>query len=229
MPEADQPDADLTRQAPMGDGQPGAGQTLGPPPTAADAAAWEALYQQGEDGWDLGNPSPPLQAAQAAGELPTGRRVLVPGCGRGHDLVYLARRGYQVTGCDIAPSAIAAAGERCRSLDRRVRLICGDALGDELPVASFDWIFDQTFLCALFPDQRCRYPQQMRRLLQSDGQLWVLNVRTPHRDRQPYDLAPALVIELLAEAGLQLLWQRPLTTESHPRRRGRERWLVFGR
>jgi cyclopropane fatty-acyl-phospholipid synthase-like methyltransferase len=43
----------------------------------------------------------------AAGDLRP-CRILVPGCGRGHEVVALARAGFAVTGVDFAPAAAAA-------------------------------------------------------------------------------------------------------------------------
>ncbi|MCC5948319.1 MAG: methyltransferase domain-containing protein [Nitriliruptoraceae bacterium] len=48
---------------------------------------------------------------------PPGRRALVTGCGLGDDAAALAVAGYEVTGVDIAPSAIAWARRRHRRTD----------------------------------------------------------------------------------------------------------------
>ena len=58
---------------------------------SADANHWDQRYQEGADGWELGQPAPPLAqllrchplASQAPG------RVMVPGCGRGHEVALL--------------------------------------------------------------------------------------------------------------------------------------------
>jgi hypothetical protein len=63
---------------------------------------WEALYAQGQDGWELREPAPLLRAWLLAGgcfEPGPGRaRVGVPGAGRGHDARLLARHGYRAGG-----------------------------------------------------------------------------------------------------------------------------------
>lgn len=48
---------------------------------------------------------------------PPGRRAIVVGCGLGDDAIELARRGYEVTAIDIAPTAL----RRARSRARRAR------------------------------------------------------------------------------------------------------------
>ncbi len=80
-------------------------------------AFWENLYAQGEDGWELREAGPGLVAWLAAGGRlgDPGARVAVPGCGRGHDVRLLARRGYRAAGFDFATAAV----EEARTLAAR--------------------------------------------------------------------------------------------------------------
>ena len=64
---------------------------------------WESKYQDGATGWDRGGSSPVLD--QWLEKMPKGR-VLVPGCGRGHEISELVRAGHLVTAVDIAPSPV---------------------------------------------------------------------------------------------------------------------------
>ena len=48
---------------------------------------------------------------------PPGRRAVVVGCGLGDDAAELARRGYEVTAFDVAPTAVAWARRRFADLD----------------------------------------------------------------------------------------------------------------
>ena len=68
---------------------------------------WQARYDAGTTGWDRGGPSPALSGWLQSGDL-TPCRILVPGCGRGHEVLALAEAGFQVTGIDYAPSAVQA-------------------------------------------------------------------------------------------------------------------------
>lgn len=67
--------------------------------------------------WDIGAPQPAHVAVEAAG-LVSGA-VLDPGCGTGEDALYLAGRGYAVTGLDLSPTAISLARQKAaeRGLD----------------------------------------------------------------------------------------------------------------
>lgn len=72
-----------------------------------------------------------FEREEADRKAPWGR-ALDLGCGRGHWSVDLARRGWDVTGVDLVPKAIAAAREEAREAGVEVRFVKGDvtALGE---------------------------------------------------------------------------------------------------
>src|SRR4051812_41238050 len=73
-----------------------------------DPEHWEAMYAEKRDGWELGQPTPPL--VRAVTWVPPGARAIAIGCGRGHEVRMLATTGWQhVVGVDFAASAIAEA------------------------------------------------------------------------------------------------------------------------
>ena len=77
--------------------------------SVGNASFWETKYQAAQFRWDLGQPTPPLVSFfDPAAIAPTSGNVIVLGCGRGHDAVFLAQQGLTVTAVDFAPSAIAA-------------------------------------------------------------------------------------------------------------------------
>ncbi len=80
---------------------------------AADSdptAFWEDKYG-GSDGIWSGRPNHML--VELAGDLPLGR-ALDLGCGEGGDALWLAERGWTVTGLDISPTALARAEQAAR-------------------------------------------------------------------------------------------------------------------
>ena len=81
--------------------------------------AWERRYREGKTGWDRGEPSPALMHWLAEGLVPAGR-VLVPGCGHGHEIVELIRAGCDVTAVDIASQPMR---RLTVELDRRGRVV----------------------------------------------------------------------------------------------------------
>src|SRR6201996_6760918 len=68
---------------------------------------WESHYRQGDTPWEKGAPSPGL--VDFLTEEPVRGRVLVPGCGFGHDVRALAATAEEVVGLDIAASAVEGA------------------------------------------------------------------------------------------------------------------------
>ena len=127
---------------------------------------WEQRYQEGDTPWEKGAGAPPLRAWLARNRVLG--KVLVPGCGSGHDVRLLAAQGAEVLGLDVAESAIQraqsypTAGRECYQL--------GDFL--QSPGAleeTFDWIFEHTCYCAIDPAQREAYREGALRALKPGG------------------------------------------------------------
>jgi len=57
------------------------------------AGFWESMYDEGSPPWDQGAAASPLIRAVEALALPEGSRAFVPGCGFGHEALFLAGRG----------------------------------------------------------------------------------------------------------------------------------------
>ena len=147
---------------------------------------WEARYQTGDMPWEKGAPSPGLVDFLAAHpEVPRGR-VLVPGCGCGHDVRAWAECGFHVTGLDLAPSAVRIARERTPgSLAPRVRFLEGDFL-EGTPDEPFDWLFEHTLYCAVDPDRREAYRVAAGRWLRSGGHFLAVHYLIPDEAGPPF-------------------------------------------
>ena len=138
---------------------------------------WEQRFTEGNTPWDRGAANPQLDAWLAAGVLKP-CRVLVPGCGSGYELAALAKAGFDVTGLDYAPLAIARACKLLAAANAAAELIEADALAWR-PQRAFDAIYEQTCLCALYPDQWRDYADQLHRWLVPGGKLMALFVQFP--------------------------------------------------
>lgn len=103
---------------------------------------WDAPYRRDRTpGWDVGRPSSNLVKAVEAGHLKPGRAIVL-GCGTGTNAIYLAGRGFTVTGVDIAPTALHLAQEKATKAGVQVQWLLADVLA--LPqMAPFDVIFDR--------------------------------------------------------------------------------------
>jgi SAM-dependent methyltransferase len=136
---------------------------------------WDKRFQSGETPWDRGAANPQLGAWLAAGALRQ-CRILVPGCGSGYEVAALAAAGFDVTGLDYASSAIGRTRNLLESANLRAELVEADALGWR-PERAFDAVYEQTCLCALYPDQWRDYADQLHRWLAPGGTLYALFVQ----------------------------------------------------
>jgi len=106
--------------------------------TGVDHASWEERYRDAPALWS-GRVNPPLVAE--ATDLPPGRALDV-GCGEGGDVLWLAGRGWQVTGLDWSEVALARAAEHAAAagVPDRVEWVRGDVDSWQPPVAAYDLV-----------------------------------------------------------------------------------------
>lgn len=133
----------------------------------SEKQAWEERYQGGRVGWERGVLHPALEDWLAR-ELVPGPRVLVPSCGRSPEVAELARRGYEVTGLELAPSAVRDARAALESAGLSGTIVETDLFAWE-PEAPFDALYEQTSLCAFDPARRAEYEERCARWLRPGG------------------------------------------------------------
>ena len=137
-----------------------------------DVPFWQRLFEQDTTPWDRGVPSPQLRTWLESATLQP-CRILVPGCGRGHEVLLLAASGFDVTAVDYAPAAVEHVKGRLLEAGLRARVFAAD-VRDWTPDTAFDAVYEQTCLCALHPDDWTAYAAQLHRWLVPDGQLYAL-------------------------------------------------------
>ncbi len=187
--------------------------------------SWETAWEEGRTPWDAGDSPPVLQALVESGALPTGR-ALVPGAGRGYDVLTLAGPERSVVGLDLAPVAKARFEELAADHPHRDQMeyVVEDAF-IYAPPSPFDLVWDYTFLCALDPPMRPTWAAMMDRLLHPErGELLALIFPVvPDADPQsgpPYPMTPELVTALV-DPFLELVSVDPVRA-SKPGREGKE-------
>ena len=136
---------------------------------------WDERFAEGHTPWDRGASSPQLAAWLRAGQLKP-CRILVPGCGSGFEVVELAMAGFEVTGLDYSDGAIARAHRNLQDSGVDATLVQADALA-WTPARPFDAVYEQTCLCALYPDHWIRYADQLHRWVAPGGALYALFVQ----------------------------------------------------
>ena len=158
---------------------------------------WEARYRAGRTAWDRGAVSPALERWHARGLLIPGR-ILVPGCGKGHEVVTLARLGFTVTAVDVAPSPVAALRRTLTEAGVEAEVLEADVLEWE-PSVPFDAVYEQTFLCALDPPTWPAYVARLARWLVPGGPLFALFMQTRRPGGPPYHCELGEMRDLLRE------------------------------
>lgn len=178
---------------------------------------WEQRYQEQDTGWDLGQPAPPLVRAFAA--LPPTRAVVV-GSGRGHDALALAARGFEVTGIDVAPTAVEQANREAQQRGLPARFEVADLFA--LPGAHAAWPLwvEHTCFCAIDPSQREAYVEAAHRAIVPGGHLLGLFFAHGRPGGPPFTTDRA-ELERLFLPRFELV-SMEVPPDSVPRRRGEE-------
>ncbi|KAK7732047.1 hypothetical protein SLS57_001027 [Botryosphaeria dothidea] len=185
---------------------------------------WDELWQDGDFlPWDKGFPNPALHELLTTHVFPNPRkgvrsedrplvpapvdratsrrkRALVPGCGKGYDVVLLASAGYDAWGLEVSASAIEKAQAWYKELEEKkfkkyetideeetgrgsVNFVVGDFFSDswikETGGTEFDMIYDYTFLSALPPELRPAWALRMSQLLSHDPNASLICVEFP--------------------------------------------------
>jgi SAM-dependent methyltransferase len=140
---------------------------------------WEANYQRNETPWDKGAPSPGL--VDFLRNEPVRGRVLVPGCGLGHDVRALAATADEVVGLDIAPSAVKGARTFPAVGGESYELADLFALPPRL-LGCFDWVWEHTCFCAIDPAMREAYVAAVAEALRPGGHLLAIFYLDPGHD-----------------------------------------------
>jgi SAM-dependent methyltransferase len=186
----------------------------------SDPAFWQARYEAGEAHWDKGAPAPAL--VEYLLRHPVVGRVLVPGCGAGHDVRALASQGAEVVGMDFAAGAMRSALEYpCAG---SVHFEQADFL--KLPEkwhGVFDWIFEHTCFCAIDPKTRGDYVRACCQALKSGGKILAVFYVNPDQDDPNHPPFPSPLPELDAWFGKSFdVLSEWVPGVSYPGREGRE-------
>ncbi|KAJ5662374.1 uncharacterized protein N7477_009990 [Penicillium maclennaniae] len=205
---------------------------------------WASLWDKGGKlPWDKGFPNPALQdllvqqRGTIGGPIITDkhgqsrrRKALVPGCGRGVDVLLLASFGYDAYGLEYSATAVeeckkeAAADHSLYSVrDETVgrgkaTFVQGDFFDDAwlqtmgVSLNDFDIIYDYTFFCALDPALRPKWALRHTQLLapSPSGNLICLEFprhKDPLAPGPPYSSSSEAYMEHLSHPGEEISYK----------------------
>ena len=207
-------------------------------PIEQHAAGWDKLWREDFTPWDRDKPSPALidtlndktsllgsPCVREAGgtnstDPPSRKRVLVPGCGKGYDVLLFSSYGYDAYGLDVSQLAV----DRATTLSQEssvlskypsklngrgeVTFLLADFFNDDflsqIGGGGFDIIYDYTFLVALPPSMRPAWAKRMSELLAPTGHLICLEFplsKEPHTGGPPHGVTAELYEQLLYRPG----------------------------
>ena len=152
--------------------------------------AWDDSYTAGTPApWDIGRPQPTLVRLADQGRL-TGR-LLDAGCGTGENALLAASRGADVTGIDVAPTAIARARAKASERGLSARFEVADALDLARLDLSVDTVIDSGVFHVFDDADRARYVVSLATVLRPAGTYYLMCFS----DRQPGTWGPRRVRE----------------------------------
>ena len=175
---------------------------------------WRARWQEGQIGFHEGAPNAYLVKHHAW--LAACKRILVPLCGKTHDLAFLAGEGHDVVGIELVEQAVAAfftehgveptvesGGALTRYSAGAITIFAGDlfAATPEL-IGHIDGIWDRAALVALPPEMRTRYVKHVRMLAPAATRELLVSIEYPDgaHPGPPFSVPATEVRETLAHA-----------------------------
>jgi SAM-dependent methyltransferase len=182
---------------------------------------WDQRYHAQCTPWDFGAVPAALRDFVAA-RPGNGRRVLIPGCGSGYEIEVFARAGYPVSAIDFSAPAVDRARERFGHLGGDI--VHGDFFAHPFPSASFDVVYERTFLCALPPERWPAIVSRCASVLRPGGEWVGFFYFGPKDDGPPFGLGRDEAVNLFA-THFALVEDQPVA-DSLPMFAGCERWQI---
>ena len=173
---------------------------------------WQQRYDAGKTGWDRGESNPMLTHWLQQDDLRP-CRILVPGCGRGHEVLTLAQAGFDVTAVDFAEAAVQTLRNQLAREGLTAEVVQADVFTfcRETP---FDAVYEQTCLCAIDPRQWDIYQQLLACWLRPGGSMFALFMQSGQHDQPPFSCDLPSMHELFSEP--DWLWKAEPIRVDHP-------------
>jgi cyclopropane fatty-acyl-phospholipid synthase-like methyltransferase len=132
------------------------------------------VYRSGAP-WEIGRPQPALVEIVESGEVKP-CRILDAGCGSGELSLYLAGKGFDVTGMDISDRAIGLARKKAIDRGLKVEFIVRDVLkpDEQFTDIAFDTVVDTGLYHVIDDANKPFYLRQVHKALKPSGQYFML-------------------------------------------------------
>jgi SAM-dependent methyltransferase len=104
--------------------------------------AWNESYASGQLPWDTGEPDPLLVEFVTSGRITPGLTLEI-GAGTGTNAIWMAERGFDVLGVDVAPLAVEKAEAKMAKRALNCRFAACDFLAAPPSGGPFQFVFDR--------------------------------------------------------------------------------------
>lgn len=150
-----------------------------------DPAGFENHYTTAAPRWDIGRPQPAFITLAESGAI--SGRVVDVGCGTGEHVLMLAASGFDVTGIDTSPTAIAAATAKARDRGLAPPFLIQDALRLADIGEQFDTVIDSGLFHVFADESRPVFAENVHAILRPGGHYFMLcfSDRHPPAERGP--------------------------------------------
>ncbi len=139
---------------------------------------WKEVYRRGDEGhypWELGKPRDFLVQLVEDGMI-KGDRALDVCCGLGTNGLYLAEKGFDVTGMDISEKAVDIANQKAFKTNKgsNTRFVVQSFIDMDFEPASFDFALDIGCFHHVLEDDRQRFIENVHRVLRRGGRYLLM-------------------------------------------------------
>lgn len=207
-----------------------------------DREFWLSAWEDGRVGFHRGEVHPDLRAFLDDWLDEPHHRIMVPLCGKSVDIAFLAGRGHEVAGVEIADQAVAEfhAEQRLRAFvdedgpfqvhtSPGITIFHGDFFDLNQEIAgTFDKVWDRAALVAIDAPRRPKYVKLLRSLLRPGASV-LLNSFSYDQSRMegpPWSVGSDEIRELWSDCELEVLQERDAIDEVHFRELGFESWII---
>ena len=129
-----------------------------------------------------------------------GKKFLDLGTGHATQAIWLAKRGFNVIGSDLAEAAISRA-RKIYANEKNVNFIVDDILNTKLKSNEFDYIFDRGCFHVLLPRDRKEYINKIKKILKDNGILFLKCFSDKESMQEgPYKFSPDEIRDLFSES-----------------------------
>lgn len=188
-----------------------------------DKPFWDLMYRNNTTGWDMGEASPAFKVyvQQISNK---NAKFLIPGAGNAHEADFLLQNGFtNISIVDISSEVTRRLKDKY-SNNPSISIYNEDFFTHE---GQYDYIFEQTFFCALDMELRPDYVEKMAELLTSDGKLIGLLFDKEFPHHPPFGGSKKEYEQLFEP--LFKIHKMERCYHSHPARDGAELWINLQR